>query len=75
MCYIWLMATSTQRCRRYRARKRAGIETFMLRLPLNPLAETLVRADWLKAEDRDDVDRVHAALTVALLEWCGGAEA
>jgi len=65
--------TSTQRCREHRARKRAGVERFEFELPFAPLGETLVAAGWLGVEDRDDYDRVHAALARALMEWCGVA--
>jgi hypothetical protein len=65
------MPTSTERSQKHRARKRAGWGRFTLELPLAPLSETLVRAEWLTEEDRDDVHRLHMALERALREWCG----
>jgi hypothetical protein len=47
---------------------------FTLELPIDALGETLVRAEWLADEDRDDVRRLQAALRKALLEWCGTTE-
>jgi hypothetical protein len=68
------MASSTERCRKHRARRRAGVGQFELELPLAALGEILVQAGWLADGDRDDVGRLHAALEQALLEWCGAAE-
>jgi len=69
------MATnSTERTRQQRARRRAGIELFTLKLPLAQLGETLVAAGWLDAADRDDLARLRGALEQALREWCGAGE-
>ena len=64
-------SSSTQRSQEHRARRRAGLELFTLELPLGALGATLVAAGWLAEEDRDDPDRIHAALEHALQEWCG----
>jgi hypothetical protein len=63
-------SSSTERCRKHRARRRAGVGRFELELPLAALGETLVQAGWLADSDRDDVGRIHAALEHALQEWC-----
>jgi len=47
------MASSTQRSREHRARKREGWACFKLWLPLAPLGGTLVRAERLADWDRD----------------------
>lgn len=65
------MTSSTQRSREHRARKREGWALFTLALPVAPLGDTLVQAQWLDTWDRDDPQRMHAALERALLEWFG----
>jgi hypothetical protein len=67
-------SSSTERCRKHRARRRAGLERFTIELPFVPLGETLVAAGWLGSEDLTDLNRIHAALEQALREWCGTAE-
>lgn len=66
-----LMASSTQRSRNHRARKRLGWACFKLWLPAAPLAATLAEAGWLDAWAQDDPELMHAALERALLEWAG----
>jgi hypothetical protein len=68
------MTSSTERCRKHRARRRAGLERFTIELPSIPLGETLVAAGWLGSEDLADPDRIRAALEKALQEWCGAGE-
>ena len=67
-------SSSTERCRKHRARRRAGLGRFELELPLAALGETLIRAGWLEEENREDDRHVRAALERALREWCGGPE-
>jgi hypothetical protein len=69
-----MSSSSTERCRKHRARRRAGVGRFTVELPIAALGETLVRAEWLAVDDRDDYRRLHAALERALREWCGAAE-
>src|SRR5262249_53252033 len=65
------MASSTQRSREHRARKRQGWACFKLWLPAGPLAATLAEAGWLGACAQDDPEPLHAALEGGLLEWAG----
>jgi hypothetical protein len=68
------MTSSTERCRKHRARRRAELMQFAVELPMTALATTLIAAEWLNAEDVDNPERVHAALQLALEEWCGAGE-
>jgi hypothetical protein len=67
-------SSSTERCRKHRARRRAGLERFTIELPFVPLGETLVAAGWLGSEEVADPDRIRAALQQALREWCDAGE-
>jgi hypothetical protein len=69
--FVPMPTTSTERCRKHRARRRAGLERFTIELPIAALGETLVAARWLEEADLADYRRLHAALEQALREWCG----
>jgi len=69
------MASSTERCRKHRARRRAGLMQFAVELPVATLEATLVSAGWMEpTKGALDSDLIECALQRALWEWCGAAE-
>jgi hypothetical protein len=68
------MTSSTERCRKHRARQRAGLVQFAVELPVAALEATLVSAGWMEpTKGVLDSDLIERALQRALQEWCGAS--